>query len=227
MSAQPISDRSPSKIKNIIVALVAIWFPVVLALSLSGWLGRIHCAVLLIGGSVIPGVSFFAFYYSSAQFRSFVLSQSLRKITWLQASRITGVVFFIYYFRGKLPAEFAIPTGISDISVGISAPIAASILLSATRTPGVGFLIWHLLGVLGLMISGTMGVLTSPAPIGILAPETTSQAMADFPLNLVPTFLGPLILVFHLAALCIIFDRYTKSRSLPFCSTKAASTIEL
>ena len=47
-------------------------------------------------------------------------------------------------------------------------------------------------GIAALIVSGGSGVLTSP------------PAMSEFPLSLVPTFLGPVMLLLHLAALAVI-----------------------
>ena len=46
-----------------------------------------------------------------------------------------------------------------------------------------------MLGIAALLISGSMAILTSP------------PAMTEFPLSLVPTFLGPNMLLLHLTAL--------------------------
>jgi hypothetical protein len=44
-----------------------------------------------------------------------------------------------------------------------------------------------------------MGAFASP--LGILAGETTTQAMGTFRLSLIPTFFVPLLMIFHLIAL--------------------------
>ena len=73
----------------------------------------------------------------------------------------------------------------------------------------------HVLGILGLIVSGGLAILTSPTPLGVLAASVTSQAMSDFPLSLVPTFLGPVVLILHLTALTIARDRRQVARMLP------------
>ena len=65
---------------------------------------------------------------------------------------------------------------------------------------------WHTLGMLAALTSGTMGILTSGTPLGLLAGGVTGQAMSAFPLNLVPIYLGPVTLIFHLIALCILHE---------------------
>lgn len=132
----------------------------------------------------------------------------------LQASRITGFIFFIAYLRGDLPGIFAITTGASDMTIGATA-LVVSRLVSKNVVPRGRFPLWHLLGIAALMIDGGLGVLTSPTPLGVLATGVTSQAMSDFPLSLVPTFLGPVVLILHLAALAIARQRRQVASALP------------
>src|SRR5262249_26712734 len=163
--------------------------------------------VLLISGFFIPLTFFLAAHTYSARFRSFVLAQNPRQLTLLQASRITGFIFIVEYLKGNLPPAFAIPTALSDVTIGSAALIAASRLVSADGVPKPAFALWHRFGVFGLLVSGGMGILTSPTPLGILASDITSQAMCRLPLSLVPTFLGPVVLILHLMALAIAYER--------------------
>jgi len=68
--------------------------------------------------------------------------------------------------------------------------IPSAILLTAGFV--IGIRRWHMFGIAALIVSGGSGVLTSP------------PAMSAFPLSLVPTFLGPVMLLLHLAALAVI-----------------------
>jgi hypothetical protein len=174
--------------------------------ALLGLTRDIPSAVLLIAGFLIPATTFFACYSAFSWFRQFVIDQDLRSVTRLQTSRITGIVFLLAYYSGSLPALFAIPTAATDMTVGITAPFVAFLWLSNDGAPTRPFVLWHYFGILGLIVSGSLGILTSPTPAGILAGDVTSQAMSEFPLVLVPTFLGPLILILHLIALTIVHE---------------------
>ncbi len=55
-------------------------------------------------------------------------TKSINYVRWLiavQVFRVVGVLFLVELQRGNLPAAFAIPAGIGDILVGITAPIVA------------------------------------------------------------------------------------------------------
>ena len=63
------------------------------------------------------------------------------------------------------------------------------------------FVVWNVLGIVDLVLAVSLGVLASPTPVGILAGDVTTRLMAMFPLSLIPTFLVPLFLIFHLICL--------------------------
>ena len=189
------------------IVFLCVWFVAAVGASASGLLDNIPSPILLVAGFVIPLAGFSGAYFYSDEFRRFVLAQDLRQLTFLQASRITGFIFFVEYMRGNLPAAFAIPTGLSDVTIGSTALIAVSRLVSRDGVPKRGFILWHRFGVFALLVSGGTGILTSPTPLGIFASDVTSQAMSRFPLSLVPTFLGPVVLILHLMALAIAHEQ--------------------
>jgi hypothetical protein len=199
--------------KTLGIAFLFLWFAFALAMSLSGRLENVSSATLLISGSVIPAGSYFALYFGSARFRQFILGLDLRSVTLVQISRITGFIFFLEYSSGRLPALFSIPTGLSDAAVGITSPLVAFRLVSRQGLPKRGLACWHVFSMLAALLSGGLGILTSGTWLGFLAGEITSQAMSEFPLSLVPTFLGPVTLIFHLIALCIIHARRGETHS--------------
>lgn len=175
---------------SVAIAFLTLWLLVAVSCSLGGWLKSVSPAVLFVAGFVIPSGGYFAGYFASSRFRRFVLRQNPQLLTLLQASRATGIIFLIANHNGVLPGLFAIPTGSIDVTIGITAPIIAIVLVSG-RTPRHWFATWHVCGILGMMVSGTLGIIASP------------RAMSGFPLGLVPTFLGPVTLILHLMALSI------------------------
>jgi hypothetical protein len=125
---------------------------------------------------------------ASESFRQFVGSLKLEHATLLETPRIIGGTYIL--LDPKLPDLFALPTGISDLAVGITAPLAARFLLR-NGLPKAGFRLWHAFGLFWIVVSVTTGAWSAPA----------SQAISWFPLNLIPTFLGPMVILGHLVAL--------------------------
>jgi hypothetical protein len=137
----------------------------------------------------------------SPSFREFVLSLDLRFIVTMQAWRWAGLGFLDLYAYKVLPAVFALPAGLGDMAIGVTAPW---IILGLMRQPGFvarrPFIRWNVLGILDLLIAisiGTLGTLFATGAPG----EISTAPMATLPLLLIPVFLVPFFLILHITAL--------------------------
>jgi hypothetical protein len=109
--------------------------------------------------------------------------------------RVVGVLFLIVMAQGHLPAAFALPAGLGDIAIGVSAPFVARRL--ARNTGHTGAVRFNVLGILDLVVAGIIGFLLfefvevtpSTAPLRLL------------PLALIPTSAVPLAVALHIVSL--------------------------
>lgn len=163
----------------------------------------------------LPLLLFAGWYALSPGFRGFVHSLDARTVTILHSWRLGGFVFLILYSHGILPGRFALPAGWGDIFIGATAWLAAT-YLTGRRT---AYIAWQLLGVTDLVIAVAMGVLSSPG-LGILPGGVTSDAMSTLPLSLVPTFIVPLLLIFHIIAIAQARRWPVASTQYPVLSTR-------
>ena len=63
-------------------------------------------------------------------------------------------------------------------------------------------MLWNIFGMLDLVTAVTLGVLSSNSPLGILARGgVTTQIMSELPLSLIPTFVVPLLFIFHIVVI--------------------------
>ena len=115
--------------------------------------------------------------------------------------RFYGVPALVKAHQHVLPAAFAIPTGLIDIAFAVTSVFVASGMVNSRGETSRGFVAWHVAGLAGLAISVTLAVLTSSARFGVVDAQHTSRAMTWFPMSLVPVFIGPMVLIFHLPAL--------------------------
>lgn len=125
----------------------------------------------------------------------------------VQTMRIMGAAFLTLYARGLMPFEFAIPAGIGDIVVGVTAPFVALVLFfnhSLGRNVAIA---WNIIGFLELTVSIFLGFFTSPTPYQLLALSNPNELLFDFPLALVPVFAVPLSLLLHIFSLRVLFKR--------------------
>jgi hypothetical protein len=148
-----------------------------------------------------PLVLFFASLRLSQSFREFVLSLDLRLIAGMQAWRWAGLGFLPLYAHKVLPAVFALPAGLGDMAIGVT---AAWIMLALARQPGFAargtFIRWNVLGILDLLIAVSIGAVSAFFSAGVPG-EISTAPMATLPLLLIPAFLVPLFLMLHTAAL--------------------------
>jgi hypothetical protein len=195
--AQALTTRPTTKARNLTVAVLAVWFLLALGGSLLGVFDSGPRPPIPLGLAAVIPVTVFAFcYLTSVRFQEFVLSLDLRMLTLAQTWRVGGIVFVILYFQGALPGIFALPAGWGDFAIGITAPVVA--WCWKRPFPYKTFLAWNALGSLDLVLAVSLGVLASATPVGVLGGEATTRLMGQFPLSLVPTFIVPLLLIFHL-----------------------------
>lgn len=153
-----------------------------------------------------PIIIFLVWFASSAGFRQFVLSLNPRTLTLVQTWRVEGFTFVILAAYGILPRLFAWPAGFGDMTIGVTAPLAALLLARPERRGG--FLVWQLLGIADLVNAVTLGTLA-----GVINPHgIPTQPMTVLPLSLIPTFAVPLLLILHL--ICIAQARRWPAQQL-------------
>ncbi len=187
------------------LVVLAAWFVFTLLMSLGGVLGRdvMHAPIPLGVAAVLPIIVFFVWYWNSPAFQRLSLSLDLRKLTLAQTWRVTGFVFIILYCQRYLPGVFALPAGLGDMAIGITAPVVAS-MLRAARFPKNIFVLWNVLGMLDMVMAVSLGVLAS---LPFFRGEITTRHMGEFPLSMIPGFFVPLFLILHLIALIQVRQR--------------------
>lgn len=193
----------PSGIRSSVLLVLAGWLSLVIALGAAGvFVGRPGAPPIAIGiGVGAPLLLFFAWLRLSPAFRDFILSLDLRLVAAMQAWRWAGLGFLFLYAYKVLPGVFALPAGLGDMAIGITAPWIMLALIREPRFTGsAAFVRWNLLGILDLVVAISLGVVVAMLRAGTPG-EISSAPMATLPLLLVPAYLVPLFLMLHAAAL--------------------------
>ncbi|GAA5186744.1 hypothetical protein GCM10023322_33660 [Rugosimonospora acidiphila] len=135
-----------------------------------------------------------------------------------QTLRVVGVVFFIVLALHKLPPVFALPAGLGDVAVGISAPFVARRLAAGGGRRGA---VWfNALGILDLVVALGTGFLAALAPHRILAVRPSTEALGLLPLTLIPTAAVPVALALHVVSLRRLS---VVARSIPVAARSVAN----
>jgi hypothetical protein len=109
--------------------------------------------------------------------------------------RVVGVLFLIVMAQGHLPAAFALPAGLGDIAIGLSAPFVARRL--ARGKGRAGALRFNVLGILDLILAGSIGFLL----FRVVEVTPSTAPLFVLPLALIPTVPVPLALALHIVSL--------------------------
>lgn len=201
-----LSDRKPAALvprKSLSVAVLAAWFLAVILLGAAdrfvGPPGAPPVAVAI--GFALPIVIFLAAVRTSLRFREFLYALDVRVLVGAQAWRFLGLGFIGLYAHGVLPGSFALPAGLGDIAIALTAPWMLSKALAEPRfIASRGFLTWNLLGLLDLFAAvGTGALMTVVA--SVTAGTSPTAAMAELPLVIVPVYLVPLFVMIHVASI--------------------------
>lgn len=192
--------------KSAVYLALALWFGLVIFLGSHGAFARSAGSppLGLLLGFAIPLAVFFAAYYGSRAFRGFILGADLRMLAAIQAWRWAGVGFLTLYAQGVLPGLLALPAGLGDMAIGVTAPW---IVLQLVRRPPFAasrsYVIWNILGIFDFVVALSMGTLSSglfPSLDGLIG-GVTSSPMTQLPLVLVPAYMVPFFSMLHFTAL--------------------------
>src|SRR5262245_47544513 len=189
--------------KWFITGVLASWFVLVLVLGASGAFIRAPGTppIPILIGATLGLVVFIAAYLGWRAFREAILNADVALLAALQAWRAGGLGFLALSANGVLPSSFTWPAGWGDIAIGVTAPWVALALVRRPNFAGSRlFVIWNVLGILDLVVAVTMGALSSGL-VPSLSGDVTTGPVSHFPLVLVPAYLVPLFVMFHLTAL--------------------------
>jgi hypothetical protein len=197
------SNQSNVGVAKVVTAVLAGWLALVLMLGSRGVFqaspGAPPLGILL--GVLAPVAVFLVAFGFSERFRRFALEFDPRLGAGLQAWRFAGLGFLALYAYGVLPGSFALPAGLGDMAIGVTAPW---IMLALLRRPEFArsrlFVAWNLLGILDLVVAVSSGGLNAVLARGVPG-EITTAPMAQLPLVLIPAYFVPIFLMVHFSAL--------------------------
>jgi hypothetical protein len=184
------------------LTLLVVWFFVAVWLGITGALGAARTPPIGLGVAIAAPLLAFALdgRLGRRMFEGFRRLDAATVVA-LQTFRIGGVFFVIAWLRGSLPAGFALPAGLGDIAVGITAPFVAAAIARRTPRHRSVALVWNLAGFADLVSAVSLGVAHSSSTLGVLATAVKTDALARYPFSLIPTFFVPIAFILHLLSL--------------------------
>ena len=174
-----------------VLLVIVLWLVAAIVFGASGLPQRLKPPapqVLLLGLSVLSLLAVFLL----PRLRTWAEALDVRWLVALHLTRFVGFYFLLLYNRGEMPKAFAVTAGWGDNVVAT----LAILLLVAGAPPRQGrwllYLIWNIIGLIDILF-----VIATAARIGIKDPASM-HALLTLPLNLLPTWLVPLIIASHI-----------------------------
>jgi hypothetical protein len=111
-------------------------------------------------------------------------------LTAIETLRLVGAVFLLEWSRGNLPAVFAIPAGVGDVLVALTAPLVALSLRRPGRRRWAVAIAWNALGITDLVYA-----------IALAAGSGAVAFIAGSYLVFIPAIFVPISVAVHLVVL--------------------------
>lgn len=177
---------------------LALWLAVIWATAASGVfeVGRSRLPLLPLA-VILPPVIGLAFLMRSDRIAAATDAATPSWLVGLQVYRVLGANFLVLWSYGAIPGVFALPAGIGDALVGLTALPAALYLASGAVRGRAVAVAWNLLGIADLVTAVTLGTLSSPGPFQQLAFDHPNLLASTYPTVMTPTFAVPLSLMLH------------------------------
>lgn len=147
-------------------------------------------------------------------------SVSLREATFFHAVRVLALGTILKMMNGELAPHFIVPVGIPDFLFGLSAGVLG-IGFRSDLVERRGGVVWNALGALVFAPSMVLLFLSVPSPIQIYFEGPTTREVFEFPMALVPTFIAPVFMLVHLAAISQLMRRDATVEARPARSRRS------
>ncbi|PJZ52073.1 hypothetical protein [Leptospira adleri] len=196
-----------------IYLFLSAWFGVVILLATNNVFTPAKHSPIPVGAAVmIPVVLSVIAIYRIPRLKKFLLSISQQNLIEMHIARLVGLIFLFYYFQNRLPGIFSMSAAFGDCLVAISAPFVIwAVNRKKSFAPKV-FRFFHLIGLLDFAAAVTLGTLSAEGPQRLIFQSVPSNAIASFPLVLIPAFGVPVIILTHFISL-LKFSEAKKTKS--------------
>jgi hypothetical protein len=202
LTFERVARRSARELVAPSFVFFALWVSVSLILGARGFFaGPVGSSVPRIVYALVPLATGYIAYRSLRSVREVADQIPLHWMIGLQLYRALGFVFLVEWTLGALPGSFALPAGIGDMAIGITAPWVATRLKAGAPHSRELAVAWNALGIADLVVAITMGVTTTIGPLHVFALDNPNVAIVTLPLVLIPMIAVPFSILLHLIGL--------------------------
>ncbi|MBY0427335.1 MAG: isoprenylcysteine carboxylmethyltransferase family protein [Cytophagales bacterium] len=156
---------------------------------------------------VLPAIATVISLFVTSSGKRFIDTLELRWLTLIHFVRLPIEIVLYWLFIAKtIPQVMTFEGRNLDIIMGISAPLVFYLFFIRKKVSSQILLAWNLLGVILVLNVAITGVLSTPLAFQQFGFEQPNIAVLNFPFNLLPALLVPLVLFAHFASIRIIIQ---------------------
>jgi hypothetical protein len=134
--------------------------------------------------------------------KNFINSLPLSKMTYFHTIRIpVEITLYLLFYQKSIPEIMTFEGRNFDIIAGITAPIVAYFGTRHGKVNTILLLVWNLVCLILLLNIVFIAIFSAPSPFQKFGLDQPNVAILNFPFNCLATFVVPLVLFFHLAAI--------------------------
>ena len=151
---------------------------------------------------VLPTIILVIFTLVTKKGNHFINNLSLKQLTIIHVVRIpVEIVLYLLFINKTIPKLMTFEGRNFDIIAGITAPIMAYLAFRNSKVSKKLLIFWNVIGLILLLNIVFNALFSAPSPIQKFAFDQPNIAILYFPFCWLPTFIVPIVLFSHLAAL--------------------------
>jgi len=156
--------------------------------------------IILFG--VIPTILVILLFFNTRKGKLFIDRLSMQMLTYVHLIRIpVELCLYALFINGAVPELMTFEGRNLDILAGLTAPLVGFFGIGQNKMGKTSLLLWNIIS-LGLLANIVVSaVLSAPSPFQQFAFDQPNIAILYFPFSWLPSFIVPLVLFAHLAAI--------------------------
>jgi hypothetical protein len=184
------------------IAIAFLWCAFQTAVGLSGFYNNSESTPPRIFFGIFPTLLFIVAIFFTKKGRAFVNNLDLARLTGFHMVRIPVEITLSLLFHVNLISVYQTMEGTNfDIVSGLTAPLVGWYAFRHGRVRKKLLVFWNVCCLVLLLNVVITSVLALPGPLQQISFPGRYFAVLHFPFNLLPTFVVPLVLFSHIAAL--------------------------
>lgn len=132
---------------------------------------------------------------------AWTMSVPLGQLIWVHIIRLAAIGTIVKMLQGILPAHFIVPVGIPDFLFALTVPAMVWLVFQKKVIGSGGLIAWNIIGLSIFLPTLVLIHLSVPSPIQVYFDGPNTYEVFQFPMALVPTFIAPVLILMHLAAI--------------------------